>query len=238
MTDLFEAIDDSMSDEDCQRRIEVTDDAERRLIQVRQFTFDLLQRVGMIREIDLPNVCFDGVSFDQCMLRLVDRVNRPRAWDEPYVADIDRFLRSVVTDDERKRYSDLGYRCKTWGYKPWDMSRLAQARRLVLEMEPDAEEWMDKDIEDFSFPDCLSWFLEYMEWLNPDEKVKARINAFLANEVTEADWAYYRYVINSDPLEYLDPPEDGYLDDMLQPSWLEQYCPSKGSPVVGAQYHN
>ena len=214
MTDLFEAIDDSTSGEDCQRRIEVTDDAERRLRQVRQFTFDLFRRTGLIQDIDLPNVCFDDVSFDQCMIRLVDRAEHPGVWDEPYVADIDRFLRSVVTDDERRRYSGVGSGCEPWVYKPWDMSRMAQARRFVLEMEPRAEEWMEKDIEDFSFSNCLSWLLGYLDYPDPDGKMKPRINEFFATEVTEADWAYYRYVINSDPLECLDPPEDGYLDDV------------------------
>ena len=188
---------------------EVTDDAERRLIQARQFTFDLFRREGLIRDVDLPNVSFNNVSFDQCLIRLVDRVNHPWAIDEPYVADIDRFLRSVVTDEDRSRYSDLGYLCKTWVYAPWDISRLAQARRLVLEIEPRAELFMDKDIVDCSFSDCLCWFRGYFDCPNPDQEMKARINDFLTTKVTEGDWAYYWYDINSDPLELSDPPEDG-----------------------------
>jgi hypothetical protein len=188
-------------------------DTERRLIQVRQFTFDLFRRVGMIRDIDLPNVCFDDVSFDQCISRLIYRAKHPGVLYKPYVADIDRFLKSVLTDDERKRYRGVGPGCEPWVYAPWDMSRLAQARRLVLEIEPRAEEYMDKDIEDVSLSGCLSWFLGYFDCPNPSEKMKARINDFLAANITESDWAYYRYDINSDPLEFPDPPEDAVLLD-------------------------
>lgn len=215
--------DNSTPGEDLKQRGELIDDAERRLIQVRQFTFDLFRRVGMIRDIDLPNVCFDDVTFDQCIARLADRAEYPSVWDKPYVAEIKEFLKSVMTDDECKRYWD-GEHLRWWEiafgdearvYAPWDKSRLAQARRLVLEMEPRAEEWMDKGIGNFSLPDCLSWFVGFLDCPNNhDEELKARINAFLASNITESDWAYYRYEINSDPLEFLDPPEDGYLDDI------------------------